>query len=854
MIVWSLCLLFSLSYSILVFASSGKHLCLPDQRDALWEFKSEFHVSGKGGNEKTQTWMNNTDCCSWDGITCDLKTGNVVELNLWGSSLNGSLKPNSGLFRLHNLQSLNLSSNNLAGILPDSIGSFSYLRVLKLYGCSFYGKLPSSLGNLTYLTHLDLDGNSFTGELPDSFGSLNQLTKLLISTSKLSGNFPHALLNLTKLTWIDLQSNQLEGTLPSNMSSLSELEYFDIGSNSFSGSIPLSLFMIPSLIHLNMEKNAFKGPLEIGNISSPSSLQTLTLGGNNLNGPISGYLSKLVQLSYLDLSFWNTGKGIVDFNIFLHLKSLVLLDLSHLNTTSMVDLSLFSKLISLSVLDLSGNNLKISSTLPHLPPLIGSLSLASCNISEFPKYLQTQTNLYYLDISANQIKGQVPEWLWSLAGLTYVDISRNFLSGFDGPVDVIQRSPIEMLDISSNTFHHPFPLLPNSTKFFSASDNRFSGKIPTAICELVSLDTLLLTNNNFSGSIPRCFENFNTKLSLLHLRNNSLSGNFPEESVSVVLISLDVGCNQLSGELPKSLINSTRLQFLNVEDNMFSDTFPFWLRLLPDLEFLVLRSNQFHGPLIYSSKGFPKLRIFDISRNLFTGVLPVDYFAGWSAMSTGVYTPDNKQQRFIGISFSNYHKSVVLANKGSEMELLGSSFRMYKTIDVSGNRLSGDIPESIGLLKELIVLNMSNNAFNGSVPTSLSNLSNLQSLDLSQNTLSGRIPPELGKLTFLARMNFSNNMLEGPIPQATQIQTQNSSSFAHNPGLCGIPLQKTCGEGGEEARKQGEEEEEEEEDQVLSWIAAGIAYVPGVFCGFVIGHILISYRHDWFMRIFQFFM
>lgn len=411
-----------------------------------------------------------------------------------------------------------------------------------------------------------------------------------------------------------------------------------------------------------------------------------------------------------------------------------------------------------------------------------------------------------------------------------------------------------MLDISSNNFQDPFPLLPKSMTFFSAANNQFSGEIPTTICQLVSLETLVLSNNNFSGSMPQCSEKFGTKLTLLHLQNNNLCGNIPDEFVSSVgLTSLDVSQNQLSGELPKSLINCTCLQFLNVEGNMLSGTFPFGLRLLPELQFLVLRSNHFHGP-IHSpggSLGFPKLQIFDISQNLFTRVLPSDYFSSWSAMSSGVYVADNKQKRFIGIDFSNYRKSVVLANKGSKMELIGIPFSIYRIIDVSGNKFEGEIPKSISLLKELNVLNMSNNAFIGHIPPSFLNLTNLQSLDLSTNSLSGKIPPEVGKLTFLAWMNFSNNMLEGPIPQGTQIQSQDSSSFAQNHGLCGSPLQETCTGGEEDTRKQ--DQEDEEKDQVFSWIAAAIAYGPGLVCGFVIGHILNSYRHDWFMRIFRSF-
>ncbi|CAA7027957.1 unnamed protein product [Microthlaspi erraticum] len=843
-IIWSLCLIFSLFNSILSFSSPANHLCLPDQRDALWEFKSEFYIQKPDWMESdtkttTEKWKN-TDCCSWDGVSCDPKTGKVVELFLWASSLNGPLRSNSSLFRLKHLQRLELTSNNLSGTLPSSISNLKHLKVLNLRGCDMFGKIPSSLGNLSHLTNLDLSENDFTGELPDSIGSLTQLTELQLAVAKLTGKFPLQLLNLSELNGIDLRFNHFQGMLPSNMSSLSKLASFDITGNSFSGSVPSSLFLIPSLMILALGKNDFNGPLEIGyNISSsPSTLGSLSLEENSFIGPISGSISKLVGLWYLVLSFWNTEKGMVDFSSFLHLKSLKTLHLSYLNTRSIVDLSLFSHLMSLSDLDLSGITVKISETL-SLPSTIETLALSSCNIAVFPKFLQNLTSLYSLDISVNRIEGQVPEWLWSLPALRYVNISQNVFSGFEGSADVIQRSEKVMLDISSNTFQDPFPLLSNSTVYFSGSNNRFSGEIPRALCELVNLDTLVLSNNNFSGSFPRCF---NARISVLHIQNNSLSGVFPEESVSVYLRSLDVGRNRLSGKLPKSLINCTILEFLNMGDNNFNDTFPFWLSSLANLQILVLRSNKFHGPL--------SSLMFDISENHFTGVLPSDYFASWSAMSSAVDIVDSTLFKYAGRSSPYYHNSVGLTNKGLKMELVGSVFTMYKTIDVSGNRLEGDVPESICLLKELIVLNMSNNAFTGRIPSSLGKLSNLQSLDLSQNGLSGGIPPELGKLTFLARMNFSHNRLVGPIPQGTQIQSQNSSSFAENHGLCGVPLQETCGgkEEEEEATK-----EEEEEDQTLSWIAVVIAYVPSVFCGLTISHILFSCKPDWFMRIFHSF-
>ncbi|KFK36280.1 hypothetical protein AALP_AA4G102200 [Arabis alpina] len=739
LILWSLCLIFALSNSLLlVIASPSQHLCLPHQRDALWEFKNEFYVHSDvlSSDNKTEKWRYNTDCCSWDGVSCDPKTGKIVELGLEDSSLNGPLRSNSSLFRLQHLQSLDLSYNNFSGILPDSIGNLKYLSVLR-------------------------EGPNLQLVLP----------------------------KLSSLIFINLRSNQFKGTLPSNMSSLSKLESFDMNGNSFSGSIPSSLFTIPSLLEVDLGRNQFSGPLEIGNISSPSKLQTLFLGDNHFNGPIPGSLSKLVGLKYLDLSFWNTGRDIVD-------------------------LSFFSHFISLRGLDLSGIHLNISSTL-HFS-MIESLILSSCSISEFPKFLETQTKLRNLDISVNQIEGHLPEGFGRLPKLQFVIISGNLFSG-------------------------ELTMLPNSTRLFVGSDNRFSGEIPKRLCELFELRALDLSNNNFSGSFPRCFDNFNTNLKVLHLQNNSLSGVFPEESISLGLRSLDVGHNQLSGELPKSLINCTYLEFLNVEGNRINDTFPFGVSLLPHIQVLVLRSNEFHGPVSHprDSFSFPNLRIFDISDNRFSGVLPSDYFVGWNAVSSVVEVEDYRYGIVVAGGIRRlYYSSVVLTNKGLKMELVGSVFTMYKIIDVSRNRLEGDIPESIGSLKELIVLNMSYNAFTGRIPQSLTNLTNLQSLDLSQNRLSGEIPPQLGKLTFISRMNFSYNMLEGPIPQGTQIQSQNSSSFAENPGLCGAPLEDTCG--GREEPEQEQDEKKEEKEQVLSWTAAAIAYVPGVVCGLTIAYIRTS--------------
>ncbi|XP_048617308.1 receptor-like protein 11 [Brassica napus] len=732
MMVRSHCYCFITIFFTLLFhtlASPPHHFCKQNQRDALLEFIAEFPTG------ESYTWNKSSDCCFWEGVTCNHRSGQVISLDLSYTLLNSSLKTNNSLFRLRSLRHLNLMD------------------------CNLRGEIPSSLGNLSRLVELDLWDNHLVGEVPVSVGNLNELRVLSLGGNKLSGNFPIIFANLTKLSFLGLNFNNFTSTLPVNMSEFINLEYFNINENSFFGPFPKSLFLNPLLESVDLGRNQFTGPFEFPNTSSLSSkLQFLNLANNRFDGPIPESISKFLHLSQIYLNHNN-----------------------------------FS----------------------------GSI----------PRSLSKLANLTDLHLSNNMLKGRVPGFLWRLIAVT---LSHNYFSSFANS----SKDPlIQMLDLSSNSFQGPFPHW---------------------ICKLKKLSLLDLSNNLFNGSIPPCLRNSTVSLIDLILRNNSFSGIIPDIFADATeLQSLDVSRNHLEGSFPKSLIICKALQIVNVENNKIKDEFPFWLGSLPSLNVLILRSNEFYGPLYHPhmSIGFQSLKVIDVSHNEFTGTLPSHYFSNWREMTTSSEEIDQYYFASIGyttpwntyhtIYYESVYHSMEMVNKGVDMNF-ERILKNFRAINFSGNRISGEIPESISCLKELRLLNLSNNKFRNDIPRCMSNLKNLETLDLSSNKLSGQIPQDLGNLSFLSYMNFSHNFLEGPVPRGTQFQRQKCSSFLDNPGLYG--LEEICQESHVPSSPTSHQSEElsEAEEQVFSWIAAAIAYGPGLFCGLVTGHILTSHNQEWF--------
>ncbi|KAG2293871.1 hypothetical protein Bca52824_040540 [Brassica carinata] len=657
----------SLSFLFLfqdLFAAPTRHLCHPEQRDAILEIKNEFKIQNPciDGLPKTVSWVYNSDCCSWDSIRCDANFRDVIMLNLSDSCLHGQLNSKISIFRLQNLRfltTLDLSNNDFIGKIPSSLGNFYMLTTLDLSRNHFSGEIPSSLGNLSKLATLDLSSNHFSGEIPASLGNLSKLTTLHLSHNNFTGRIPSSLgnlLNLTNLslcannfigeipssfgisfshlTSLSLCENNFGGEIPTSLGSLSHLTVLDLSQKNFVGEIPFSFGSLKTLTSLSVENNKLSGnfPLMLLNLRK---LTELSLYGNKYVGKLPLNISLLSNLEFFYVS-GNAFTGTTPSSLF-SIPSLAYVDLSNNQLNGTLELGNISLSAKIEDLRLGNNNFMGSiprsiSKLSNLERLdLSHLNTQGCSgavsDTEFPEFIPTQRNMKKLDISNNLIKGQVPGWLRKLPVLQYVNVSSSTLVGFGSPTN------------------HGVTL-----SYLFAAKNNLTGKILSFICALRSLAILDLSNNKLNSSFPLCGRNFNSVLQTLNVRQNCLSGRLPE-IITESIRWLDVGHNQLVGKkLPRSLIRNSFLEVLNVERNKFNDEFPSWLSSLQELQVLVLRSNAFHGPI--TKTGFPKLRILDMSSNHFKGILPSDFFVNWTAMfSLATEAGDQSNEKYMGSGY-----------------------------------------------------------------------------------------------------------------------------------------------------------------------------------------------------------
>ncbi|KAK8665702.1 hypothetical protein V6N13_005864 [Hibiscus sabdariffa] len=620
-----------------------------DQKQLLLGFKNSLNFSL---SEKLVKWNQGTDCCSWDGITCDT-SGRVIGLDLSYQFLSGEFNNSNSLFRLQHLQTLNLADNtDLGGQLPESIGNVGQLTRIVLWNCKFTGPIPKTLEKLTQLIYLDFSSNSFSGPIPITLEKLTQLIHLDFSHNNFFGPIPKTLEKLTQLIHLDFSYNSFSGPLPS-FTSLRNLKELILYGNQLNGSIlSTNWSSFPNLVSLDLRRNSFSGTVP-RTLFQSESLKVMDLAENQFSGgfgEVKGAFSS--QLEVIDLSH-NELRGQFPMFVF-EIKGLRSLSLSWNKFSGVIPLSAFQKLKNLSSLDLSYNNLSVDSSFTNLPlphfPNVYRLNLASCNLTKFPEFLKNLSFLQVLDLSNNRIHGHIPSWIWT-PHLYHLNLSLNFLVEHERASNM---SPyMGVLDLHGNQFQGKIPSeigdFLNSCYYISLAGNNFHGSIPESLCNNSHLAVLDLSNNSLSGSIPQCLvTKLGGFLGVLNMKQNNLSGiisdTFPEKCI---LQTLDLNQNRLGGKVPKSLANCRMLEVLDLGNNQIDDTFPCHLNNTSELRVLVLRSNNFRGDVNCAANiTWPMLVIIDLASNAFSGKLPQGLLMTWNSMKPNKVEPNSENLHY----------------------------------------------------------------------------------------------------------------------------------------------------------------------------------------------------------------
>ncbi|XP_059652362.1 receptor-like protein 14 isoform X2 [Cornus florida] len=448
-----------------------------------------------------------------------------------------------------NVSWLDISNNNFTGQLQENISRrLPYISYLNLSTNFFHGILPSSLCNMRYLEKLDLSHNKFSGEVPKELisGCIN-LSVLKLSSNKFHGQILSTNFNLTHLSELHLDDNQFWGILSNTISKSPHLVVLDISNNYFSGMISSSISNM-TLYAVIMRNNSFKGQLpcevavdailDVSHNSLSGSLPSCSypthhiyLQANKFTGPIPNAFVNSSSMRTLDISDNSLSGNIPNgISALFHLRVLLLRGnhLSGLNPNQLC------KLIKISLLDLSNNYFSgsiprcisnfsfgpndhgffqlghyISGTKSRLnTPTYGSFLMRTFPLGEYdvfdtpvlaeaefvtkrsPRSYEGDILNYMsgLDLSCNNLTGEIPHELGELVEIRALNLSHNQLKG-SIPRTFSSLTQIESLDLSYN---------------------KLSGVIPTELIVLNFLEVFSVAHNNLSGRTPDMKFQFST--------------------------------------------------------------------------------------------------------------------------------------------------------------------------------------------------------------------------------------------------------------------------------------------------------------------------------------------------------
>ncbi|CAJ1952950.1 unnamed protein product [Sphenostylis stenocarpa] len=658
-------------------------------------------------------------------------TSNLVELDLSFNLLEGSTSGHFGTV-MNSLRHLDLSSNRFKGGDMKSFANICTLHSLNLIANNLTESLPSILGNLSSgcvkhsLQELDMSYNDITGTLPD-LSIFPSLETLVLDQNNLNRKIPEGVRLPSNLEVLSIKSNSLEGGIPKSFGNACVLGSLDLSNNNLNVNLPMIIHHLSgcarnSLKELRLGGNKISGTLL--DLSIFSTLQVLDLSNNQLNGKIPEVITLPSTLEALSISSNSLEGGVP--------KS-------------------FGNACALGSLDLSYNNLNIDLQviIHHLSGCarnsLQKLSLGENNINGTFLDFSIFSTLEVLDLSNNQLNGNIPEVVWLPANLEVLSISSNSLEG-GVPKSFGNACALRSLEMSNNRFsgefrtiiHHLSGCARYSLEVLNLGMNQIKGTLPN-LSTFTTLKELYLYGNKLNGDIPKDIQ-FPPHLEDLDMQSNFLKGVLSEYHFTNMsnLKTLELSDNSLALDFIQNWVPPFQLQIIGLRSCNLGPAFPKWLQTqneIHDIDISNATISDIVPEWFWAKSQFQSLAYLDLSHNKFSGKIPTSM--GSLLDLQALLLRNNSLVGEIPFSLRNWTKLVML--------------------DMSENKLSGSVPAWIGTKKELQILSLGGNRFYGSLPLQICCLRKIQLLDLSLNNLSGKIPKCIKNFTSMAETTSSNN-------------------------------------------------------------------------------------------------
>jgi Leucine-rich repeat (LRR) protein len=399
-------------------------------------------------------FYNATNGASWNNT---MGKWGINAMNTWfGVTLNASGR----VIRLE------LPNNNLTGTLPVEFAKLCVLQTLELSDNKIGGTLPPQMSSMFGLTVVRMNGNQLSGQIPRFIAT--SLSNLDLGNNQLSGTLP-ALDSCFSLKSLELRNNKISGTIPALIFTTHTytLDYFSVSNNQFTGSIPTQIGGngISSLRTLYLDMNQLTGgiPKELGLCRQ---LLTIDLSNNQLLGAIPPEINNI----------WTSGTSLRQLILNNNKLSGSIPSFRSLNQIQMLDFSINAFSVIPSSLD----------SLPNLTHLNLSYNQITGNI---PVNLMRDTSLVFLGISDNKLTGAIPSTIGNLKKLVYVSFANNGLN-VALPPSLSGATKLRELYLFGNQIPSTIPPqygLLDSLEIFQIERNQLAGTVPFELSKIKRL-------------------------------------------------------------------------------------------------------------------------------------------------------------------------------------------------------------------------------------------------------------------------------------------------------------------------------------------------------------------------------